>query len=440
MKWIFLVAHASAVVEGLVRSRHVRLLVAFMLLALSAWAFLPHVAFRIASTAFVNAELVRVTAPMAGRLVRDLPRKGDMIDHTVTVSLTETMAPDRRHLLDLEQQSAVAKDREELAKQQLVEVATIDRELENRTDAYRNGMVLRLSQEIVEAEAEKTGCLAEVVQRRDIGARMGELVKSGYASQIRSAEASATQEANAARCEMTDARIARFKIELAAAQNRVFLRDGANDVPYSQQQRDRLVLRRQDLQTEMLQQRSHAVQLETEIAEERHRLDRISHSDLLLPADHVVWSVSASPGSTVTEGQNILDLANCARRFVVVDLPERDFERVKAGDSPSVRLIGSDEWRQGKVRRVLGSAARTDDRLLAAQIPRGTLSSIAVEVELAQEDSDTDRNSFCNVGRMAEVRFQRAGLGFAEWIFKALPLLTGGKEVRQAAINATTSN
>ena len=131
----------------------------------------------------------------------------------------------------------------------------------------------------------------------------------------------------------------------------------------------------------MLQQRSRAVQLETEITEERYRLDGLAIQTLLLPADHVVWSVSASPGSTVTEGQAILDLANCAHRFVVVDLPERDFERVKAGDSPSVRLIGSDEWRQGKVRQVLGSAARTDDRLLAAQIPHATSSSIAVEVE-----------------------------------------------------------
>jgi len=433
-------ANVSAAVEGMVRSRRVRLLLAFTLLALSGWAFLPHVAYRIAPTAFVNAELLRVTAPMAGRLAKNLPRKGDMIDQTVTVNLTETIAPDRRHLLDLEQQSAVAKDRAELAKQQLIEIAAIDRELEIRTDAYKDGMVSRLSQEIVEAEAEKAGCLAEVFQRRDIGSRMDELVKSGYASQIRSAEVSATQEANAARCEMTDARIQRFKIELASAQKRVFLRDGANDVPYSQQQRDRLVLRRQDLETEMLQQRSRVVQLETEIAEERHRLNRISHSDLLLPADHVVWSVSASPGSTVTEGQTILDLANCTHRFVVVDLPERDFERVRAGDSPSVRLIGSDEWRQGKVRQVRGSAARTDDRLLAAQIPHGTSSSIAVEVELAQEDSDADRNSFCNVGRMAEVRFQRAGLGFADWIFKALPGLTGGKEVRQVAINRTARN
>lgn len=430
-------ANISALFEGLVRSRRARLLLAFALLALSTWAFLPHVAYRIAPTAYVNAELVRVTAPMAGRLARDLPRKGDMIDRTITVNLTETLSPDRRHLLDLEQQSAVAKGRADLATQQLAEIATVDRELQIRTSAYKDGVVSRLSQEIVESEAEKAGCLAEVIQRRDIGSRMDELVKSGYASQIRSAEISATQEANTARCEMAIARIQRFRIELASAQQGVFLRDGANDVPYSQQQRDRLVLRRQDLETEMLQQRSRAVQLEAEITEERSRLNRISYSDLLLPADHVVWSVSASPGSTVTEGQTILDLANCAHRFVVVDLPEREFERVKAGDSPSVRFIGSDEWRQGKVRQVLGSAARTDNRLLAAQIPHVTTSSIAVEVELAQEDSEADRNSFCNVGRMAEVRFQRTGLGFADRILKALPWLTGGKDTRQAAVNGS---
>ena len=133
---------------------------------------------------------------------------------------------------------------------------------------------------------------------------------------------------------MTSAKIQRLRGELSAAQKRVFLRDGANDVPYSQQQRDRLVLRRHDIETEMLQQRSRALQIEAEIQEERGRLDRIGHSDLLLPASHVVWSVSASPGSSVTEGQTILDLADCAHRFVVVELPEREFERAKAGDLP----------------------------------------------------------------------------------------------------------
>src|SRR6516164_9005891 len=421
----------SVLIEGLVRSWRVRVLLAGALLLASGWAFFPHLAYRIAPVAFVNAELMRVTAPIPGRLASDLPRKGDTIDRAMTVNLIDTLSPDRRHLFDLEQHIAVARDRAELARHQLDEIASVDRELEIRTSNYQKGMTARLSKEIAEAEAERAGCLAEVSQRREIQTRMGELVKSGYASQIRSAEASATQAANAARCEMTNAKIQRLKVELSAAEKRVFLRDGANDVPYSQQQRDRLVLRRQELETDMLQQRSRALQIEAEIWEERVRLDRISHSDLMLPASHVVWSVSASPGSSVTEGQTILDLADCAHRFVVVELPEREFERVKAGDLPSVRLIGSDEWRTGKVRQVLGSAARTDDRLLAAQIPRVATNSIAVEVELPQDEGSEDRNSFCNVGRMAEVRFSRSGFAFLNWLFKSNPK-DGNSVTRQA--------
>src|SRR4029078_6105945 len=156
----------------------------------------------------------------------------------------------------------------------------------------------------------------------------------------------------------------------------------------------------------------------------RERLDRMGHADVKRPADHVVWSVLASPGSTVTEGQTVLDLADCTRRFIVVDLPEREFERIKRNAAAEVRLIGSDEWRQGKVRQVMGSAARTDDRLLAAQVPHPTSNNITVEVELVQDPSEAERSVFCNIGRMAEVRFQRAGFGFAGRIFGMLAGLT----------------
>ena len=420
--------------ERLVRSRLVRLLLALVLIVVGAWAFLPHIAYRIASSAFVNAELVRVTAPIAGRLSGDLPRKGDIIDHSITVNLIEALSPDRRHLLDLEQQSAVAKDRANLAKKQIAEIEAIDRGLESRTESYRSGAIERLGQQIVEAEAEKTGCLAENEQRLDVGSRMEQLAKSGYTSQIRSAEASATQEANAARCQMAAARVQRLKIERDSAQTgfslataRAMCRTRSSSVTGS-------FYAVKNSKPKCCNKTRGASNLPAEVTEERNRLDRIGHSDLSLPADHVVWSVSASPGSTVTEGQTILDLADCAHRFVVVDLPEREFEQIKASESASVRLIGSDEWRQGKVRQVLGSAARTDDRLLAAQVPHPTSSSISVEVELLQDQSEAERNSFCNIGRMAEVRFQRTGLGLADRIFRALAWLTGS-DGRQATVS-----
>jgi multidrug resistance efflux pump len=424
----------SSTVERLIRSQLARIMLAAVLIAVGGWAFLPHLAYRIAPTAFVNSELVRVTAPIAGRLSPDLPRRGEIIERPTTLNLVEALSSDRRHLLDLEQQSAVAKDRAELAKRQLADIEIADRELRNRINSYRTGTIQRLDQEIVEAQAEKVACLAENEQRRSVRARLEELAKSGYTPQLRSTEAFATQEANAGRCEMADARIQRLKVELGSARDGIFIANGANDAPYSQQQRDRLVLRRQELETEMLQQSSIAKQLGAEVAEERSRLDRIGHSDVALPADHVVWSVMASPGSTVTEGQTILDLADCTRRFVVVDLPEREFERIKANAPAEVRLFGSDEWRRGKVRQVMGSAARTDDRLLAAQVPHPAASSITVEVELLQDRSEADHSGFCSIGRLAEVRFQRSGFGFADRMFRALAWVTGGGGHRTAAV------
>ncbi len=411
--------YSSDNLQRFIRNRLVRVALALMLIALSAWAFLPYITYRIAPSAFVNAELLRVAAPIAGRLAQDLPHKGYYVEQPVTVNLVTSLSPDRRHLLDLDRQFAVAEEHAALARKQLEEIAAADSELEKRVQAYRDGVITRLGHEIAESEAEKTGCLAEAHQRQDVGSRMEQLVKTGSASPIRSAEAQAVQDATLTRCQMAEARWRRLQDELASAQNGVFLRDGANDVPYSQQQRDRLLLRRQELETLVLEGGARSQQLAAEIAEERERVNSLGHADLSLPEAHVVWSVSASPGSAVTEGQSLLDLADCAHRFVAVELPERDFEQIKAGDVAYVRLIGSDDWTQGEVRQIRGSAARADDRLLAAQVPSPNASSITVEVGLPQDEAMADRNNFCNIGRLAEVRFQRVHFGFLDGLSQA---------------------
>lgn len=129
---------------------------ALILLGLSAWAFAPYLEYRIAPSAFINAELLRLTAPIAGRLTQGLPRKGEFIAQPQKVTLIDSMAPDRRHLLDIERQYAASKDNSELAGKQLDEVMALDAELTKRTELFRAGMVNRLSHEVEEAEAEET--------------------------------------------------------------------------------------------------------------------------------------------------------------------------------------------------------------------------------------------------------------------------------------------
>jgi hypothetical protein len=123
---------------------------------------------------------------------------------------------------------------------------------------------------------------------------------------------------------------------------------------------------------------------------------------------------------------------------VAVELPERDFEQIKAGEAAYVRLIGSDDWNRGEVRQVRGSAARADDRLLAAQVPSPNAGSITVEIGVPQDAALADRNNFCNIGRLAEVRFQRARFGFLDRIGEVFGWRTGRLD-REAASKAVAS-
>ena len=66
---------------------------------------------------------------------------------------------------------------------------------------------------------------------------------------------------------MAAAKLERLQVELASARRDVFLRDGANDSPYSQQHRDRLLLRRQELEFKALEESLQASQLTAEMTE-----------------------------------------------------------------------------------------------------------------------------------------------------------------------------
>ena len=396
--------------EKLIRARGVRLALAFVLIGLGLWAFVPYLAYRVAPSAFVNAELMRVTAPFNGQLARSLPRKGEFFEDAVTVKLIDAMAPDRRQFATLELQHMAAKSRVELAQAQLIEIAEADRSLQRRTDEHRKAMVDRLSKEFDEAVAVRSACRVEEDERRKNRSRVEHLAPGGSVSQSSVDEAQSTHGSALARCQAAEARIQKLKSGVDAAQIGIFLQDGYNDTPYSQQQRDRLMLRRQELETDQLRERARVAQIESEIIEERARLTTLSHYDLPLPTGHIVWTVLASPGSAVIEGQAILDLADCRRRFVAVELPERDTEAVQSGDQAWIRIVGGSDWVSGRIQQVRGSAARSDERLLAAQVPKPNDRNVTVEVALPNGNLPADSNRFCNIGRLAEVRFGRNGL------------------------------
>jgi hypothetical protein len=130
--------------------------------------------------------------------------------------------------------------------------------------------------------------------------------------------------------------------------------------------------------------------------------------------------MEASPGSAVTEGQTILHLADCKTRFLAVELRERDFEQISIGDTASVRLIGDQAWHEGWVQNVQGSAARNEDQLFAANRPDAGPGKITVELRLSPDAFPATGSTYCGIGRLAEVRFQRKPLAFVAAIGEAM--------------------
>ncbi len=73
---------------------------------------------------------------------------------------------------------------------------------------------------------------------------------------------------------------------------------------------------------------------------------------------------------------------------------------------------------------------------LAAQVKRPDANSITVEIGLP-DDEEANRNSFCNIGRLAEVRFQRSPFAFLASVSRVFNRLVGNerpkKDRRQVA-------
>lgn len=418
---------------GLLKHRSTRVALAALLLAAGLYSFLPYLTHHVTTSAFVNAELVRVTAPIGGQVTGELPSEGAYFNKPSRVSLIAAVAPDRRQLLNLEQQLASDRQLVALHESQLAEIAAFAAVLEDRVGRYRAALMQRLDQEIVHARAELAACQAEAKERSQTRARIEALENRGIAAPQQMERALSQHVAAQANCRAVETRVRTAEVERQAAEQSIFLQDGANDAPYSQQQRDRLMLRRQELEIALSTVRMRSERAAVELAEERRRLERATEYALTIPAGHVVWDLSVSAGTAVAEGQPVLDLADCNRRFISAELSARDFEAVDIGAHAMVRLVGSSDWVRGRITQVVGSAARREERLYAANVPQPGTRRIRVDIALPADVLSKGADHRCEIGRVAEVRFNRFGIDIGTSLADGLKRLVGAA----APANAT---
>jgi len=388
--------------------RFSRVVLGVGLLGAAGYAFAPHLTNRISTAAVVNSEVIRIVAPIDGIADAHLPAPGVALAAGSTRPVVHRLVAEQRERHRLAHDLALVRTQIAETQQGLAQLDAHDAELARRAALHAAAVREKLAAEIAETRAELAGAEAAVAQAQAERDHVLTLFAARHVAPVRVDAAQAALRRAQATAEALVARLARLDVEYRAAEAGVQLRDGHNDVPYSVQQRDRIMLQRQVLTDRLAEARAREAALAAALAAEERAEETRDRFDLALAQSAVVWERHATPGAPVKPGEVLLDLVRCDDLFVEVALPEAAFSALQLGDRAHVRLRGGVEL-EGTVRSIRGAGARSRKTLLAAARPPEHGARLTVEVALpddaAQRIAPETEAAFCGIGRLAEVSF-----------------------------------
>lgn len=395
------------------RNRILRLSAASLLTGAAVITVAPHITHHISTTAMVNAPLIRISAPYDGRVA-------------VPSAAKATVPPADEALLEVVAEGAEAGEVEELAAR-LTTVRARERALARQVERLERMQVelrrrmerhLTIAGRWAQAERRRAQAAtrASVARQARLTTELARARRLSERGVVTDSELDETR----ARAEVLAADLARRRAEEAAleAQAEALLKgvpiDAGDGGGLDLRRRlDDLRLRLVDLRGRRAEARGRLAALETQLEAARAALKARRSFRPMASAGRVVWRPSPDPGTPVSREQVLLELLDCRRRFVEVALPERHFERIRPGDPASVQLKGGAERFEARVEAIGGAGTWRRNAALAAA-PRAEAGSGELHAVLRLRPADVSRPevaaTYCDVGRSAQVRFDRDAL------------------------------
>lgn len=343
----------------------------------------------LSASAVVSAPVIRIAAPFDGRIVQAPPARGAAVRPGDTlVRVAATPHADGR-LADLQAQLAAAKHQRAAAATQAKALTDARGQMKARMKRYREGAIARLAAQLKEAEALHNIYRARLAQSGDALDRQVQLKTKGYASQAKFDAASAS--ATIARNDVpaSAARMERIRVELDSARKGIFI-DGRDDVPYSQQRDDEIMLRLVELDARQASLEATIDDLEGRIAAEAKRVAAGDVFKQTASIAGLVWEAAGTEGATVRAGDPLVNLLDCSRPYLEVALDGNAGDGIRAGDRARVRMPDTGSTIDATVRGLRGTAGNGRTTVL---------------VDLPTATDAASIQAYCNVGRVAEVTF-----------------------------------
>jgi len=399
--------------------RSVRITVGILLLIGAVMAVLPTVTGYTSLDGTVNARISIVSAPIKGIITTDPPKTGVPILGGAELFGIRNDQVGRTAEVQMEAELEAASRRLAATADQLTQLATLRNELEARRQEYQKGSIQNLILEI-EIRHQRIATAAALKQAADADlARKQRLGTSGIVAEVMVEQARAASIAAENAGLSAQAELVRLSQHLDAMKQGIFVGEGRNDVPYSQQRIDEVTIQLAELQFRDKDLKARIAQFKTQHDDEHERNRALSYAIIRMPFEGAIWRNNVVTGSHVLEGNELLQVLDCRDLFVDIIVSEVDYDEIFPGRAAQVRLLGRADTLEGKVLSVRGSAVVVADVILAAKPPQSRGRDARIRVGLAESSLNTDYGNFCQVGRSAQVRFRTRSLPIVRW-FRAL--------------------
>jgi multidrug resistance efflux pump len=397
--------------------RLLRIAVGLLLVGLVLVVLLPGLTGYTSLDGTVNARFAIVNAPIDGTIAQATPKVGTPLVEGKPLLLIHNERVNRSVLASLSAERKTALDRVTALRRERGELAQLRDELANRLNIYKEATIASIQQDLsilrkrVEtSEAQNIAAQADLIRRRQLGSQG--IVSNNIVELARAAEVMATGQVT-----ISNMSVDQLEQKLEALRKGVFVAgDGQNDVPYSRQRQDEVIVRISDIDTRITENETRAAQIEKQMIEEENRVKNLETAIVPVPFDGVVWRSSVINGSNVILNNELMRILDCRELFVDILVPEIDYDEIFPGREAQIRLLGRGDVLKGTVLSVRGSAAVVEEDALAANLPATKERNARIRVGLSPSALNTDSANFCQVGRSVQVRFAKRNIQWTRWL------------------------
>ncbi len=373
------------------------------------WMLGPYLRSVVVRDAAVTTWSRRAVAPIAGRIVGDLPPVGTTVgaDGVVaTIENTLLLAEERNVEVYrdavIRAEGTIAEANEYIAGLEAMDAQRI--KTRDRQEALFHSQIetriASLTREIAVTQ-ERIAVLQRVTERQKA------LVGRGAGAQASLDEALLRlAEARSRHAELS-AELAFANLRDRATEDGVFLTaDGETPswVHYSALELDLELRRARHALHSAERDRAEA---QRDLAGASRVLSALERAEVTAPPGTVVESVVAAPGQTVTAGDIILQWIDCSAPMIDVPVSDAELPLIRPGMAAEVILEGEPTVRAGTVAMTRGASA-TLGRADLASVAKGRTAGLAQV--LVRLDTPPAPEEGCLVGRAAYVEFPGVGL------------------------------